>query len=227
MPERIKLSQLVKILEDSYGDPRWWPAETPFEVAVGAVLTQNTAWGNVEKAIQNLKGKNLLHPRSLATAPLPLIEELIRPSGYFRQKAVRLKRIAGFWLEEIGEDPRDLADPHLSTAELREKLLKISGIGPETADSILLYAFNRPIFVVDAYTARLVHRLGLLTPPFSYSELQEYFHERLPKDTALYNRLHAQIVLHGKTLCFKRNPLCHRCPLQPFCYGPSRDEEMG
>lgn len=225
MPKRLSLKGMVEILDRMYGDPHWWPAETPFEVAVGAVLTQNTAWGNVEKAIARLKKEGALNPRGIVQAPLEILAEWIRPSGYFKQKAGRLKRLAEFWLEKLGDDPRAIPEPKLSTETLRKMLLALSGIGPETADSILLYAFSRPIFVVDTYTARLVVRLGFLTPPFSYEELQGFFEEHLPCDISLYNRLHAQIVLHGKSLCRKRAPLCDRCDLRSYCFGPSRDQE--
>jgi endonuclease-3 related protein len=223
--KKLPLVKVAEILQETYGDPKWWPADTPFEVGVGAILTQNTNWKNVEKAIQNLKFRNLLHPRGIVEVDLSTLRELIRPAGYFVQKGDRLKRFSRFWLENLGEDPRALPPESWSTPSLREALLKIRGIGPESADSILLYAFSRLSFVVDAYTVRFLFRLNHLDPPFSYDEIKQYCEENLPRDLLLWNRIHAQIVVHGKTRCFKRNPLCDGCPFLNHCRGPQEEWE--
>jgi endonuclease-3 related protein len=172
-----------------------------------------------------LRRVGALAPSPLVAATPEQLEQWIRPTGYYRQKADRLRRLARWWLECLGPDPFAQPDGKTATSDLREALLKLKGVGPETADSILLYAFARPEFVVDAYTARLAVRLGLMSPPFGYDELKECFTSRLPRDTALYNRLHAQIVLHAKDRCRKLSPLCPDCPLKEFCRGPEADTE--
>ncbi len=198
-----------------FGPLHWWPAETPFEVVVGAVLTQNTAWRNVERAIVNLRGAGALDPRSLNDLSRSRLEELIRPAGFFRQKAERLQLFTTHLLGRHGGDlARMLAGP---LEEVRSELLALKGVGPETADSILLYAADRPSFVVDAYTRRLFGRLGLLEGSESYGAVRDLFMEHLPSDADLYNEYHALIVEECKTFCRKRAPLCPACPLLPLC----------
>lgn len=199
-----------------HGPQHWWPGETPFEVMVGAVLTQNTAWGNVEKAIAHLKAAGALAcPAMLALADDELAE-LIRPAGYFNVKARRLKALCAFLAGHgVADAPERLAGPD-SQAALRRDLLAVHGIGEETADSILLYALGLPSFVVDAYTRRAFGRLGLLAGGEPYGEIQRLFEARLPHDVRLYNEYHALIVRLGKEHCRPR-PRCADCPLRTIC----------
>ncbi|MBC7098645.1 endonuclease III domain-containing protein [Candidatus Bipolaricaulota bacterium] len=200
----------------AYGPQGWWPGEGPFEVMVGAILTQATAWRNVERAIARLKGAGLLSPEGLAALSEGDLAELIRPAGYFRQKARRLKGLVGLILSSGGMDGLLSLPP----GELRERLLALPGIGPETADSILLYAAGHPVFVVDAYTKRILHRLGLLpTESVPYHEVQRLFLENLPCDPDLFGEYHALLVRHGKQHCRAR-PRCLDCPLAPGCRFP-------
>jgi len=211
---RNQLLEIFDTLLDAYGPRFWWPAETPFEVCVGAILTQNTNWGNVEKAIANLKREGILSPEGLRDVPAERLAELIRPAGYFNVKSGRLKDFIG-WLFEKHEGSLDSmfsGDWRL----LREELLKVRGIGPETCDSIILYAGHKPSFVVDAYTKRLFSRLGLTAGNTGYEEVRSLFMNCLPPDTGLYNEYHALIVEHCKERCRKR-PLCEDCPLQVRC----------
>lgn len=202
------------LLLNHFGHRKWWPGRSRFEVCVGAVLTQNTAWVNVERAIKNLKAAGKLSIKALLDSPDDELALLIRPSGYFNMKARRLKELAGFLIKEGGE--RFNGFKSLSDMEFREKLLKVKGIGPETADSILLYAFNRPVFVVDAYTRRISARLGWAEPDASYEELQVLFSENIQDDVSLYNDYHAQIVALGANFC-KPKPNCEPCPLSGIC----------
>ncbi len=198
-----------------FGPLHWWPAETPFEVVIGAILTQNTAWTNVEKAIANLRREGTLTPQALLATPREQLEEWIRPAGFFRQKAERLQLFVEYlFAHHDGNLGRLLAAP---LPETRRKLLTLKGIGPETADSILLYAGGLPSFVVDAYTRRLFDRLGLLDPTAPYEHIRAFFMERLPADPDLFNEYHALIVEQCKQLCRKRRPLCVNCPLQAIC----------
>ncbi len=202
--------RMYRLLFQHYGDLRWWPGETPFEIAVGAVLTQSTNWRNVEKAIENMKGRGLLSPGAVVRAGAEALEEAIRPSGFFRVKAKRLRAFAEFvhstpggTMESLkGEDPR----------RLREKLLGIAGIGEETADSILLYGLGMPVFVVDAYTRRILERHGVLKGKERYGDIQRTFTAALPEDPRVYNRCHALIVQTGKDHC-RKVPCCAGCPL--------------
>ncbi len=181
---------------------------------MGAILTQSAAWSNVERAIANLKGAGCLTPLALYEVSEERLAELVRPSGYFRAKAAKLKAFARHLVGRHGGDLGRLFGPE--TAALREELLGLYGIGPETADSILLYAAGRPVFVVDAYTMRLLERLGLAGAGARYDELQGLFMQHLPADPALFNEYHALIVHHGKERCRKR-PLCASCALRPVC----------
>jgi endonuclease-3 related protein len=198
----------------AHGPQHWWPGRSAFEVIVGAILTQNTSWTNVEPAIRNLRREELLTPRAMETVSLARLARLIRSSGYFRQKAKKLKCFVRFLRSEYGGSlTRMFRTP---TAALREKLLAVHGIGPETADSILLYAGEHPVFVVDAYTRRLLERHQLATPAQSYEEIRRLFEGSLPGDAPLYNEFHALIVRTGKEYCLTRNPRCSECPLHSF-----------
>lgn len=194
----------------AYGPQHWWPADTPFEMMVGAILTQNTAWTNVEKAIAAMKSADALDARRILDMDASRLAGLIRPSGYFNQKAARLKGFSAFYLEHDGEAGiASLPDP-------RAALLALNGIGPETADSILLYALHIPVFVVDAYTRRIFARLGLTNPDASYAGLQGFFHRQLEPDAPLFNEYHALIVHHAKRHC-RSSPDCACCPLRRRC----------
>jgi endonuclease-3 related protein len=198
----------------AYGPQRWWPGRTPFEVIVGAILTQNTSWSNVASALRNLRREKLLTPRSIEAVSQPRLARLIRSSGYFRQKAKKLKCFVRFLRMEYGGSlARMFRTP---TSLLREKLLSVHGIGPETADSILLYAGQHPVFVIDAYTRRLLERHRLAIPADSYEDLRQLFERNLPREAALYNEFHALIVRTGKEHCRTDNPRCGECPLHRF-----------
>jgi endonuclease-3 related protein len=211
---RKKLMALYRALYRSYGPQHWWPGDTPFEVMAGAVLTQNTAWSNVEKAIANLKWQRLLTPSRLNSVPSKRLASLIRPCGYFNIKTRRLKNLLVLIRSHYqGSLKRMFAD---DPAVLRASLLGVNGIGPETADSILLYAAGKPFFVVDTYTKRILDRHGLISNNADYHKVQRLFMENLPKDARLYNEFHALIVKVGKERCRKRKPLCSGCPLGPL-----------
>ena len=181
---------------------------------VGAILTQNTNWGNVEKAIREMKKRGLVEPKRLAEADVREVEKAVKSSGYFRQKARRVKGFAKWLVESYGGDLGKMFAKE--TKELREELLEINGIGPETADSILLYAGGKPVFVVDAYTRRSFARIGLLGEDAEYGEVQEFFEGNLPRSVELYKDFHAQIVALGKNFC-KTRPRCNECPLKAIC----------
>ncbi len=206
--------ELFERMYQALGPQGWWPGETPFEVCVGAILTQNTNWQNVERAIANLKERGLLTPQALHELPLEELAILIRPAGYFRVKARRLKNFVCFLIEEYDGELERLFREGLE--EARRRLLAISGIGPETADSILLYAGGLPTFVIDAYTRRILLRHGLATEEMSYEELRELFMRHLPPDPGLFNEYHALFVAVGKNFCRPRKPLCESCPLRGF-----------
>jgi endonuclease-3 related protein len=194
----------------AYGPRQWWPADSPFEVLVGAMLVQNTSWQNVRKAIDNLRSNDLLEPHALDAVPLEELEELIRPAGYYRVKARRLRNLLDFLVERYDGSLEAMFQSSLP--ELREELLQVSGVGPETADSILLYAGGLPTFVVDAYTYRVMTRHGWIGFDAGYYEIQDHFHSGLPEDAALFNEYHALLVELGKRHCRKR-PVCTGCPL--------------
>lgn len=221
-----ELGGVYRTLLKAFGPQHWWPGETPFEVIVGAILTQNTAWSNVEKAIKNLKRAEKLSPRALRSLSKKQLAGLIRPAGYFNIKADRLKHFIQFLFEEYSGDVRKMSRE--KSGPLREKLLRVKGIGPETADSILLYACQKPIFVIDAYTKRIFsrHRLVDSSPlqglKQGYDDWQEVFTRALWFETkpgrqkvALYNEYHAQIVYLGKHFC-NTKPRCETCPLRPY-----------
>lgn len=206
------LLDIYKRLCDYFGPQRWWPGETPWEVMVGAVLTQNTNWNNVEKAIGNLKSVDALRFEKISSLPVDLLAQYIRPAGYYNIKAARLANLFELINVEYGGDPGNLSAE--DTFVLREKLLSVKGIGPETADSILLYALERPVFVVDAYTYRLLLRHGFALEEAEYDEIQQLFTDNLEADVSLFNEYHALLVRVGKEFCKKSNPRCAGCPLQ-------------
>ena len=213
-PGHAGLRDYYDALVAAYGPQRWWPGRTAFEIIVGAILTQNTAWTNVEIAIRNLRREKLLRLRAIEEVSFARLARLIRSSGYFRQKAKKLKCFAAFLRTEYdGSLKRMFETP---TIELREKLLSVYGIGPETADSILLYAGKHPVFVVDAYTRRMLERHRLTTPAQSYEQIRNLFEGNLLGDAPLYNEFHALIVRTGKEHCRTRNPRCNECPLHSF-----------
>jgi endonuclease-3 related protein len=209
MTEQLKT--IYNMLLERFGPQRWWPGDSQFEIIIGAILTQNTSWTNVEKAISNLKKARLLEPEKLFKLPDEHLAELIKPAGYFNIKAKRLKNFLLRLFENYNGSLENLET--LNTAQLREQLLDISGIGPETADSILLYAFDRPVFVVDAYTARIAARHHLIEPPFDYEQLQRVFASNLPEDVKLFNEYHALLVKCGKDFC-RPKARCPGCPLE-------------
>lgn len=204
--------EIYNKLLNYYGKQNWWPAETKFEVIIGAILTQNTAWSNVEKAIKNLKEKNLLTPEEMHKLKFDELAKNIKSSGFFRQKALKIFAFLDFF-QKYNFDLKKLKREN----NLRNELLKIKGIGPETADSILLYALDMPFFVVDSYTKRLFYRLGIIdNEKISYHNLQEIFHKNLPEDVETFKEYHALIVAHAKKYC-KKKPECKLCPIKKFC----------
>jgi endonuclease-3 related protein len=206
-----KLSEIYRLLFDCFGQQRWWPGDTQFEIIIGAILTQNTNWTNVEKAIANLKSGDYLTLEKLYHLDISRLAELIRPAGYYNIKAKRLKIFVNWLFENY--DGRLSNLENLANNRLRDELLAINGIGPETADSILLYAFDRPIFVVDAYTARVAVRHELIGPGADYEQLRELFQSNLPEDVQLFNEYHALLVKVGKEFC-RHKARCAGCPLE-------------
>ncbi|MCY4361552.1 MAG: endonuclease [Gammaproteobacteria bacterium] len=204
-----KLAALYDRLLDTYGPQRWWPAESAFEVIVGAVLTQNTSWKNVEKAITGLKDAGPLELGRIVALPRDELAELIKSSGFFNVKAQRLQNLCGWLHSQGGLD----AVAQWDTGRLRQALLSINGVGPETADDILLYAFERPVFVIDTYTRRLLNRLGLIRGREDYETLRQMFECCLAPDHRLYNEYHALIVRHAKEKCTHHNQ-CRHCAVE-------------
>ena len=209
---RRSLLTVFDSLLTAYGRQHWWPGETPFEIMVGAVLTQNTAWTNVEKAIANLVARDKLLPEAIIAARKDHLANWLRPSGYFNVKAERLKNFCRWYVEAGGFD----ALSKLDTATLRDALLSVNGVGPETADDILLYAFGRAVFVIDAYTRRLFSRMGFIAGDEAYDDIRLAVEDKLGPDAGLYNEYHALIVLHAKTICRVR-PHCDGCLLRENC----------
>lgn len=206
---------MFDVLLAHFGPRGWWPAKTPFEVAVGAILVQSVSWENASRAIANLEAAGYLNPHRLDAASEDEIASLIVSSLYYRQKAKKLKAFVRRLVEDAGGDiGRFLSGP---TDEVRRKLLAIYGIGEETADSILLYAGGHPVFVVDAYTRRIFSRLGVWDETVTYQEMQSYFHARLPRDVQLFNEYHALIDAVGSRYCKKARPACELCPLASRC----------
>jgi len=208
------LLDIYLLLHKRFGHRNWWPGDTPFEVIVGAILTQNTAWTNVERAIANLKSNGGFSAHGLLKLETAKLAGLIRPSGYFNQKALRLKAICQYLVDRCGADLELFKA--VPTDELRKELLAITGIGPETADSILLYALDRPVFVVDTYTRRALGRIGLIAEMADYHTVQRLFMDNLALDVELFNDYHAQWVALGKDHC-RQKPVCGGCPMREIC----------
>lgn len=208
---RKRLLRIYETLDRFFGNLHWWPGKTPFEIAVGAILTQNTNWANVEKAIDRLKAVGVLEPGILHRLDDKVLADLIRPSGYFRVKTKRLKAFLDVLCGTFGGDLGKMLSGDLQ--EARQRLLEISGVGEETADSILLYAGRKPVFVVDAYTRRILSRHGIVDEKTSYSGIRDLFLSCLPRDTGVYSQYHALIVETGKRYC-RKEPRCSECPLR-------------
>jgi len=222
----VRFLTVYQRLFRAYGPQYWWPGETPFEVIVGAVLTQNTAWSNVEKALANLKAAEVLDAERIIALSPQRLAHWLTPSGYFNIKAQRLRNLCAWYLSQGAF--QQLRRWH--TKRLRKALLSVNGVGFETADDILLYAFKRPVFVIDAYTRRIFARLGLVDHTAPYEHLRQLFQETLTegqgatsrqRQVALYNEYHALIVIHGKEICRQR-PRCAQCCLRARC--PARSE---
>ena len=213
------LLEYYEAMERHYGPTHWWPGDTPFEIAIGAILTQNTAWTNVERAIVNLKRAKLLRAKRMAECPAATLEEAIRPSGYFRQKTRYLHTFARHVHTQYGGSMARMS--RRPADALRAELLGLRGIGPETADDILLYACGKPVFVVDAYTRRIFSRHGLVPESIGYEALRAWFEERLPPTLHLYREYHGLIVWTGKDFC-RKQPACASCPLQSRLPGGAR-----
>jgi len=218
-----RLMEMFHLLHTHFGSQDWWPAETELEMMVGAVLTQNTNWKNVEKAIENLKQNNMLTLDCLASLDLSVLARTIRPAGYYNIKAKRLKNLILFITDHYQADLSMFLKEETQT--LRQGLLSVKGIGPETADSIILYAARRPLFVIDAYTHRILSRHGMCEERAAYDALQELFMDHLFEDASLFNEFHALMVQAGKNYC-RRKPLCDHCPLKNWGpISPLRDSE--
>ncbi len=212
------LPALFERLQTAYGDQQWWPAETRFEILVGAILVQNTAWANVEAAIANLRERDWLHAGALLEAEVSTLQEALRPSGSFRVKTQRLLNLCRWYMQYLGFAVLD----SWATGDLRKSLLAVKGVGRETADAILLYAFDRPVFVIDAYTRRVLTRLGWLQTELSYDELRAVFELTLSADSSRFGQYHALIVEHAKRVCRVR-PLCQLCVLKRQCKTATQD----
>jgi len=206
------LNRIYQMLFAAFGPQKWWPADSAFEVMVGAILTQNTSWHNVTKAIDNLKKHDMLDPHKLLKLPEKKLAAFIRPAGFYNLKAKRLRNFLKFFIERYSGDARKMSRPAAKT--LRAELLSINGIGEETADSILLYALKKPVFVVDAYTRRIFARHGFIRDSASYEQIQNIFLARLPADEKKFNEYHALLVRLGKEFCLKNSPRCEKCPIK-------------
>ena len=209
----LSIPELVQLLEQEYGDPDWWPAKSPFEVAVGAILTQRTSWSNVEKSIEAMRKEGILAPAAILSVGRKRIEQLIRPSGFYRQKTDYLVEFASYVEREYGGEI--LAMLSKPPDKLRTELLKVRGIGPETADSILLYALAIPSFVVDAYAMRVLTRLGIDAGD-GYNSIKKSFEDALDNEVDGLAKAHALLVIHCKSRC-KRSPVCDGCPFHASC----------
>lgn len=209
-----KLMLIFELLHEYYGNQNWWPSESQFETIVGAILTQNTAWKNAEYAILNLKEANLMAPSAIRSVDISVLAETIRPSGYFNSKAIKLKAICAF-LEFYNDDPSQWESMNLR--ELRSQLLGVYGIGPETADDIVLYVANMPSFVIDSYTQRIISRVIPNLEVSKYDEFKALFENNLPHDAKLFNEYHALLDTHAKERCHKKIPSCNKCPLMKHC----------
>jgi endonuclease III related protein len=209
-----RLLDIYQRLYERYGLQHWWPGDSPFEVMVGAILTQSAAWQNVEKGITKLKKAGVMSPLALSNTSIDDLAQLIHACGYYNAKASKLKALVN-WLHESCENVLDKLFAQ-DTDTLRQQLLNVHGIGPETADSILLYAANKPVFVIDAYTRRIINRLGLAPKKDVYHFYQAFFMDTLPQNTELFNEYHALLVRLGKEACHKQ-PICSVCCLSEIC----------
>lgn len=208
--------EIYNILKNHFGEVgSWWPKDEPFEVIIGAILTQQSTWTNVEKALRNLKRANIHTPKDIVSLPLDKLKELIRPSGFFNQKAERLRKVSEYLLENYNGELELLFAK--DKENLRKELLELKGIGRETADSIILYAAEKNEFVVDAYTKRLYLRLNIIEEEIDYENLKNHIIREIPEELLLYQEFHGLIVLLGKNICKKNNPNCKECPLSPKC----------
>ncbi|MDD2585299.1 MAG: endonuclease III domain-containing protein [Syntrophomonadaceae bacterium] len=212
---REYLENIYNLLLQHFGPRGWWPGDSQLEIILGAVLTQAVAWKNVEKAIDNLKGADLLNLTRLDAIKEDDLADLIKPALYHRQKAKKIKILITFIYSEYEGDLNVMFKSPLE--ELRVKLLSVWGIGPETADSILLYAGNYKIFVIDAYTLRIFYRLGLCKEDTAYSEMQDFMHKYVIPEVRIYNEYHALLVALGANYCSKSRPRCNNCPLAKYC----------
>ncbi|MGR3176507.1 MAG: endonuclease III domain-containing protein [Candidatus Anammoxibacter sp.] len=210
------LKKIYDRLYSTYGPCNWWPGDSPFEVIIGAILTQNTNWTNVEKAIRNLKDANVFTPDKFFKIEITKLAELIKPAGYFNVKAKRIKKFINWLFENYDGDLTQMFAQSLGT--LREELLSVNGIGPETADSILLYAGNKPTFVVDTYTYRILSRHDLIPEDSTYDDIKDFLEDNMPEDVKLYNEYHALLVQIGKEFC-KPKRKCENCPLNGLLEG--------
>ena len=211
------LLKIYNLLYEKFGPRHWWPGDTRLEIIIGAILTQNTAWKNVEKAIKNLKREGVLKVRSLTCIPEKKLARLIKPAGYYNIKSHRMKSFLSFLNTKYSGNLNRMFKTE--TQKLRSELLGIKGVGPETADSILLYAGGKPVFVVDAYTKRVFSRHDFAAQETEYEGWQQLFQDNLPSDVKLYNEFHALIVELGKELCRSNNPMCTKCPIRRISYG--------
>ncbi len=210
MKDRLEL--IYRRLYSYFGAQNWWPASNSFEIIIGAILTQNTNWQNVEKAIGKIKANGPILPKRLYSLPEKKLAGLIKSAGYYNLKAKRLRNFLSFFLRSYNGSIKKMS--LVSLGKLREELLGVNGIGPETADSILLYAFNKPIFVIDAYTKRIFFRHKIIRKNFDYYAIQNIFMKHLKKDVKLFNEYHALLVRLGKEFCLKKSPKCQACPLK-------------
>lgn len=209
------LQKIYNKLLKHFGEQNWWPTisdNKEFEVCIGAILTQNTAWKNVEKAVASLNERNLISINSINNSSEKELAQLIRPSGYYNQKARKLKNFCKYVIDNYDGDLKKF----FSSGSLREELLSINGVGNETADSIILYSAKKPVFVIDAYTKRIVARMGIINSNSSYGEVQQLFMKNLKKEETLYNEYHALLVMLGKNYCRKK-PECQKCPVRGDC----------
>ncbi len=209
------LAQAYNLMFDHFGPRHWWPAETTFEIIVGAILTQSVSWRNVSKAIEDLRKAGLLDLKAMYVAPIESIEQEIVPTLYWRMKAKKLKAFVNHVMEKYAGSLENFLVKDMD--ELRTELLSLFGIGPETADSIILYAAQKPIFVVDAYTRRIFHRLGIFKEDVTYDDMQRYFMRHLPPDVQYYNEYHALIDGVGNNFCANKRPKCEQCPVHSLC----------
>jgi endonuclease-3 related protein len=215
-----QLMEIYNLLYERYGPQHWWPGEGTFEIIVGAILTQNTNWQNVEKALANLKQADALTPQRLYEMEVSQLAAMIRPAGYFNIKAKRLKNFLGWMFDQYQGRPEAIGNANVYS--LRQELLSINGIGPETADSILLYALDMPVFVVDTYSCRVLVRHGLIEAGADYEQLQQLFEANLAQDVKLFNEYHALLVRLGKEHC-RPKPNCKDCPLESLAHQTAQE----